>query len=143
VRCAGQGCPNGAPCGSLAWDEQWFAPFRRQPAPETLPRCPICSGLLRPHVLWFDEFYNDHNDYGFAAAQRAVQRATTVVFVGTSFSVGITAAVLDAVQHRRLPCWAVDPHLDAAPIPSMNVVRKPAEHFLPQIVAELKALSAA
>lgn len=45
--------------------------------------CPLCGLPARPHVLWFDEFYDEAN-YGFATAQRAVANATLCITVGTS-----------------------------------------------------------
>ncbi len=36
------------------------AAFMGDPSLDTLPRCPECEAPLRPHVLWFDEFYGDH-----------------------------------------------------------------------------------
>jgi NAD-dependent deacetylase len=45
--------------------------------------CPLCGSPARPHVLWFDEFYDEVN-YGFATAQRALANATLCITVGTS-----------------------------------------------------------
>jgi len=46
-------------------------------------RCPGCRGLSRPHVLWFDEFYDEH----FYRASSAIQWATQsdlLLVVGTA-----------------------------------------------------------
>ncbi|HKK22121.1 MAG TPA: Sir2 family NAD-dependent protein deacetylase, partial [Pseudohaliea sp.] len=65
VRCSAPRCPE-ATFGTLAFEADAFMAFRREPAPARLPRCPHCGdGLLRPHVLWFDEHYQSHPDYGF------------------------------------------------------------------------------
>ena len=45
--------------------------------------CPLCGSPARPHVLWFDEFYDEEN-YGFASAQRAVANASLCITAGTS-----------------------------------------------------------
>lgn len=45
--------------------------------------CPYCDSFTRPHVLWFDEFYDEEN-YGFASAQRAVANASLCITAGTS-----------------------------------------------------------
>ncbi len=50
--------------------------------------CPICEAPSRPHVLWFDEFYDEEN-YGLATAQRAVAAATLCITAGTSGGVPI------------------------------------------------------
>ena len=50
--------------------------------------CPRCGLFARPHVLWFDEFYDEEN-YGFASAQRAVATASLCITVGTSGGVPV------------------------------------------------------
>lgn len=133
LRCSRQGCPNGAPRGSMPWDDALFDAFRESPTVENLPRCANCGKLLRPHVLYFDEYYTEHADYRFRDAQNALAEATLVVFVGTSFSVGITESALDAILARRLPCWIVDPHLPDTPIRDAHPIRSPAELALPEL----------
>jgi len=50
--------------------------------------CPECGLAARPHVLWFDEFY-DEEHYGIATAQRAVANASLCITVGTSGGVPV------------------------------------------------------
>jgi NAD-dependent deacetylase len=45
--------------------------------------CPRCGGWLRPHVLWFDECY-DEEKYHAESALRAAQRASLLIVIGTS-----------------------------------------------------------
>jgi NAD-dependent deacetylase len=45
--------------------------------------CPRCGGWLRPHVLWFDEFYDEPN-YRMDSALRAATEADLLLVVGTS-----------------------------------------------------------
>ncbi len=46
-------------------------------------RCPRCGGMARPHVLWFDESY-DETWYHFDTVRALASRAALVVVVGTS-----------------------------------------------------------
>jgi len=46
-------------------------------------RCPRCGGLARPHVLWFDECY-DEPRFHLDTVRRLAARATLLVVVGTS-----------------------------------------------------------
>ncbi len=41
------------------------APSTPDPDATTVPRCAACGALMRPHVLWFDEHYGSHPDYGW------------------------------------------------------------------------------
>jgi NAD-dependent deacetylase len=45
--------------------------------------CPRCRGWLRPHVLWFDEYYDEEN-YRMDSALRAAGAADLLLVVGTS-----------------------------------------------------------
>jgi NAD-dependent deacetylase len=45
--------------------------------------CPRGGGWLRPHVLWFDECYDEEN-YRFDSTMRAAREADLLLVVGTS-----------------------------------------------------------
>ena len=45
--------------------------------------CPRCGGWLRPHVLWFDEYYDEEN-YSMDSALRVAAAADLLLVVGTS-----------------------------------------------------------
>jgi NAD-dependent deacetylase len=45
--------------------------------------CPLCKAWLRPHVLWFDECYDEEN-YRADSAVRAAAEADLLLVVGTS-----------------------------------------------------------
>ena len=46
-------------------------------------RCPSCGGWARPHVLWFDECY-DEEHFRFQSSLRAASEARMLLVVGTS-----------------------------------------------------------
>ena len=46
-------------------------------------KCPICGSWLRPHVLWFDETYNEHH-YHFNSALETAKRTRMLITVGTA-----------------------------------------------------------
>lgn len=48
-----------------------------------LLRCPGCGGWARPHVLWFDETYNEHY-YRFASSLKTARETALLITVGTS-----------------------------------------------------------
>jgi NAD-dependent deacetylase len=137
MRCSRHGCEHGAPRGSLPRDDAALAAFRAAPGPATLPRCPRCGDTLRQHVLWFDEHYQEHADYQLARVLAAADTATLVLFVGTSFSVGITDLLLQSAWRRRAAVFAVDPNPLPQPIPGLRFLRAPAEELLPAAVTLL------
>jgi NAD-dependent deacetylase len=136
VRCARRGCRFGAPAGSLPRDAVDLGAFREAPSEATLPRCPGCRAPVRQHVLWFDETYDSHRDYRFGDVLEAASVVDRVLFVGTSFSVGVTDAVLDLALRRRTSVLSIDPSGAPAPL-GVRTLAARAEEALP---AALRAL---
>ena len=109
-RCDREGCACGPPLGSVPATAADLEPFRADQTLENVPRCPACGGFLRLHVLWFDEYYTQHADYRFDEVVRAARLdARLVIFAGTSFSVGVTALVLEGALMRGVPVFNIDP----------------------------------
>jgi NAD-dependent deacetylase len=55
-----------------------------------LLKCPGCGFATRPHVLWFDEFYDEAN-YRIKTAESRAARASLCITVGTSGGVPVAA----------------------------------------------------
>lgn len=135
LRCVGSGCENAAPRGSVVREQVDLDSFRAQPSDDTLPRCPSCGKLLRAHVLFFDEYYQEHDDYRFSEVTRAAEEASLVLFIGTSFSVGITEILLRAAYARRTPAFSIDPGGGRAPASyGVTTIEEAAEAVLPDTV---------
>ena len=62
---------------------------------------------LKPWVLLFDEYYTDL--YRMGTAETWLAEAERMVFIGTSFSVNITAIALRTAIARGVPVEIVDP----------------------------------
>ena len=78
VRCSRDACRFG--CGdTIAVADIDFVPFDRRPGRNTLPRCPGCGSLIRPHALLFDELYTSHPDYHWERVQEAMNRMRILV----------------------------------------------------------------
>jgi len=94
VRCA-------AECGAGLMDLPAF-PARGKGDPFTAGdrarlTCPRCRGWLRPHVLWFDECY-DEPYYRLESSLRAAEEADLLLVVGTSGATNLP------MQIGRLAC---------------------------------------
>ena len=75
MRCAAECRPD-----LLALPEDLIGRDKDQPLAaheKHLLACPACGGRARPHVLWFDEIYNEHH-FRFQSALRAA-RATRLL----------------------------------------------------------------
>ena len=84
-RCADPSCRMGA-LDSLPLEQASFDEFDREPCREALPRCPLCGTLLRPHVLWFDEYYTGHADYQWHYVDAAATQGEPTTVEGRRWS---------------------------------------------------------
>ena len=139
VRCSRHGCVYGAPRGSLPRADIDMVAFNAEPVAANVPRCPSCGSLLRQHVLWFDEFYDEHRDYQWERVLDAAQAMDACLFVGTSFSVGVTDLFLRGGLMTGRPMLAIDPGAAASPHPSITLLREPSETLLPAVCERIGA----
>ena len=139
LRCSARGCSLGAPSGSISRSSVDIESFREAPAAATLPRCPKCRAPLRPHVLFFDEYYTEHDDYRFVEVEGAARDAELMIFVGTSFAVGVTSLLLEAGAERSVPMFSIDPAGSRAPaFARVQGLAAAAEVLLPAVAARLR-----
>jgi NAD-dependent deacetylase len=70
--------------------------------------CPRCGGWLRPHVLWFDEYYDEEN-YRMDSALRAASAADLLLVVGTSGATNLPMEIGRVVFQRGAALVDVNP----------------------------------
>ena len=117
-------------------------------APQTvvgeLPRCPACAAPSLPQCLLFDEDYESHTHYQFRKARRWLESAKGIVFIGTSFAVGITEQALCIAEENSLPTFSFNIRCEEPlkheastheplPCPVMRHVIGPCELTLPKL----------
>lgn len=136
LRCSRDGCTLAAPTGSLPRHAVDLSAFETEPSLEHLPVCPECGALLRAHVLFFDELYDGHRDFRFDDVCDAARLAALTLFVGTSFSVGVTDLLLRTGLARRIPLFSIDPTARTAPS-GVRRIASPAEVALPDLLTRL------
>lgn len=81
MRCAATCSPKLFPLPENLEDKRRNQPLTEQEKDALV--CPGCGGMTRPHVLWFDEFYDEH----FYRANSAIQWASVsdlLLVVGTA-----------------------------------------------------------
>ena len=69
-------------------ETSWSKGRKLSQSERALLRCPDCGARSRPHVLWFDECY-DELFFRFDSSLRAAQNAELLVIVGTSGSTNL------------------------------------------------------
>ena len=138
-RCADESCRLGS-IDSLALSDVSFAEFDEDPRLAAIPRCPLCGTLVRPHVLWFDEYYTSHADYGWHVVDAAAPRLRLLIAIGTSLSVGVTSFLQSAASQSRAPVFLIDPAARAVGAhPSSVHLCARAEEILPAVHDALTA----
>jgi len=70
--------------------------------------CPACGTRARPHVLWFDESY-DEEHFRFESSLAAAGRASILVVVGTTGTTNLPNHIGSLVARRGAPMIFVNP----------------------------------
>jgi NAD-dependent deacetylase len=140
-RCAGEcaagGDPAPLPAGiDTAWDRERPLGDRER----RLLRC-ACGARLRPHVLWFDESY-DERRFRFQSTLAAIERAALLVVIGTSGATSLPARMCERAAAREIPFVVLDPQQTvfatlARSSPRGRFVPGPASTLVPALVARL------
>ena len=102
--------------------------------------CPECGGPSRPHVLWFDEFYESAH-YRFDEAQRAVANAALCITAGTSGGVPLAARLAGIAA--RAGANLIDVNTRDNPLRQLAIqhggyLATPATEGIPAIVAAIE-----
>jgi len=81
------------------------------PAWKAQLRCPECQGWSRPHVLWFDESY-DEERYRAESAVQAATKASLLVIVGTAGATNLPIQMGEIARRRGIPIIDINPDHD-------------------------------
>jgi NAD-dependent deacetylase len=107
-----------------------------------LLRCPSCGEPTRPHVLWFDESY-DEELFRAASALHAAADAELLIVVGTAGATNLPLQIAAVVARAGRPIIDVNvednPFAQAAREYGGHVLRGSAAQLLPELVAALAA----
>ena len=137
-RCSDPSCRLGA-LDSLALDDVDFSGFDGDPRVDAVPKCPSCGAMVRPHVLWFDEYYTSHADYQWHFVDASAARLRLLLCVGTSLAVGVTSFLQSAAARSGAPVFLVDPGERPREAHESSVhIRAKAEEFLPEVCRALE-----
>lgn len=71
-------------------------------------RCPGCDGPARPHVLWFDEYY-DEPQFRAETAMRCAREAAALVVVGTAGATNLPMQIGRTVARLGRPVVDINP----------------------------------
>jgi NAD-dependent deacetylase len=137
MRCAAECVPTRWQIPEAVGDLDKGAPV--SDAAKALLVCARCGGMARPHVLWFDESY-DEERYHLDTVRRIATEAALVVVAGTSAQTNLPWQVVTLGQ--RAGATIVDINLEDNPFGDIaagsgGVIRGPAAAALTAIVDRL------
>ncbi|MEJ2656080.1 MAG: Sir2 family NAD-dependent protein deacetylase [Desulfobacterales bacterium] len=106
--------------------------------------CPDCGNRTRPHVLWFDEMYNEHY-YRYQSTLTVAGKTDLLLVVGTSGATSLPNQVVWEVKHRS--GIIMDINIEKNPFSHLALrsrqglfIQQPAGKALPDIVQCFKTL---
>lgn len=91
-----------------------------------LLHCPGCGTWLRPHVLWFDEYY-DEEHFRFESSVRRAGETDLLIIVGTSGTTTLPNIIAETVYNRGKTI--IDINLDQNPFSDI-AVKSPGGGFI-------------
>jgi NAD-dependent deacetylase len=95
----------------LPIDDLEFPASREEPLSarnRELLRCHHCGGWARPHVLWFDEYY-DEQDYHFESALSVAEAADLLLVIGTSGATNLPLMIARTAAERGTTTLEIGP----------------------------------
>lgn len=112
-------------------------------AVEAFLRCDRCGAWARPHVLWFDECY-DEERFRFESSLRVAAECSLLVVVGTAGQTNLPLQVTALAARRGAALLVVNPEPTpftrlAADLPTGAVLAGAATAWVPAVSAAIRA----
>jgi NAD-dependent deacetylase len=106
--------------------------------------CPDCGSRTRPHVLWFDEMYNEHY-YRYHSALKVAKETDLLLVVGTSGATSLPNQVVWEVKHCNGIIIDINIEKNPFSIIALNsrqgcFLKQPSGEALPDILQRFKAV---
>ena len=142
IRCAAECSPERHPMPSEF--ASWPKGRQLDKSARTRLTCPNCGDWLRPHVLWFDECY-DEERYRFDSSMAAASTCRLLVVIGTSGATSLPMQVAGTVASRGASFVVIDPSPSpfsdmAEASPRGCYVQGTAGEFVPAVAAACATL---
>ncbi|MHA1990019.1 MAG: SIR2 family NAD-dependent protein deacylase [Candidatus Hodarchaeales archaeon] len=107
------------------------------PENESLPKCPNCGELTRPHVLWFDETYNE-TYFKFNSSHELANTLDLLFVIGTTLQTNLPDQIVTRCISRGIPIIDINPKpIGLAEYGVIEFAKKSGE-ILPKIVDEFE-----
>ncbi|OLS22903.1 MAG: NAD-dependent protein deacylase 1 [Candidatus Heimdallarchaeota archaeon LC_3] len=105
------------------------------PDDEQLPHCPECEALARPHVLWFDEVY-DETFFKIQTVSHLASGLDILFVVGTTLQTTLPYRVVMTALNRKVPVVEINPEPTGIGERGLALFKEKSGEILPKIVDE-------
>jgi NAD-dependent deacetylase len=107
-----------------------------------LLKCPTCGNFLRPHVLWFDEMYNE-KFYKLDSSLRVAKETGLLLIVGTSGATNLPRRIVESALQRGSTVIDINLNLDyfgkmIQTRKNGHIITGPTSEVLPELVTFFK-----
>lgn len=102
-----------------------------------VPICPDCHGKMRPHVLWFDEFY-DEEFYKFRTILNlGYEKMDALLLVGTTLQTNLPRKIFELSYYKEIP--TIEVNVDPIGLKKYGVLELQGKSgdILPEIVKKI------
>jgi NAD-dependent deacetylase len=105
--------------------------------------CPVCAAWMRPHVLWFDECY-DEPSFRLDSSLRAADEVALLVVIGTTGSTNLPLQIGERAARRRAAMLVINPEPNpfselASALPEGVFLKGSAGHWVPRVASLIRA----
>lgn len=97
MRCSRECTDETYPLPEISMDRTKSTPLSKDEISKL--HCPRCGERSRPHVLWFDETYNEHH-YHFYSALQVSEKTDLLIITGTSGATNLPTQVASIVSRN-------------------------------------------
>jgi len=99
--------------------------------------CPKCNKLARPHVLWFDESY-DEPLYKWDSTLKASKKMDCLLLIGTTLQTNLPSRLVSIANTNKVPVIEINPEPSKAQT-EVTIAQKSGE-VLPKLVKHVEHL---
>ena len=123
----------GMRCGIECNDKIYKIPVE---ANEGVLSCPSCGENARPHVLWFDEYYNELF-FKFNSVMERINSIELLFVIGTTLQTTLPSNIFQNAYGRSIPIVEINPNPLGLEEYGVKVLRGSVGDIFPLIIQEL------
>jgi len=104
-----------------------------------VPKCEVCSAVMKPHSMFFDESYSEHY-YRSDTVMNFVENSDCLVVIGTALATSLAKRIVSKFLEKELP--VIEVNMESAINRGHNIqVLGKSEETLPLLFSEFHKIA--